>query len=216
VSGPLIHHYFKQIGALRNWYGREASIRVIAVEGDSVDTTRRDLAMTAAEMMIPLDLRTCNHGGKQFSSNEEPERFEALSKVGNAIFDGVDDMDDVLIYVECDLAWPIHTMNSLVEMALNPDQFDIFAPLTFAGTAFYDTWGFRKNGQRFSPFPPYHSDMNGGLCELDSAGSCLVMRSEVARNVRIKNNYCLVGWCEEARRQGYKIATSYGWRITHL
>jgi hypothetical protein len=85
---------------------------------------------------------------------------------------------------------------------------DVVAPLVMAGEAFYDIWGFRwLDGTRWSPFE--HQTLNTrfptDLIEVGSAGSCLVMRAGVARECRIRNDYCLVGWCEDARAHGYSI-----------
>ena len=202
--------YFAQVAQLAEHLYPSCSVRVIAAEGDSVDGTRECLRGVGAEVVA------CDHGQPWFGSTEAPERFAALSRVGNAVFGAVRESDDVLVYVESDLVWTASTVKALVNMALSRrDGFDVFAPLIFAGANFYDVWAFRKNGARFGPFPPYHPEVNGQLTEVDSAGSCLVMRAEVARRCRIRNNYCLVGWCEDARVNGYRIAVDPLLRVEH-
>lgn len=187
---------------------RNDTIRVIAAEGDSVDDTKTLLKRGAFGRGLWLEHIDVTHGLRQFGSTEEPERMVALSKIGNAIFNAVRPEDDVLVYVESDLHWYPEVIVELVHDALQRTcGFDVFSPLVMAGEAFYDIWGFRKDGKRFSPFAPHFP----GLLEseyfaVDSVGSCLVMRAEVARACRIRNDYCLVGWCEDARAQGFRIA----------
>lgn len=183
-------------------------LTVIAVEGDSKDATQEALRMSARKRHLPLRLVECNHGGPVFGSVETEERFVALSKVGNAIFDAVAPTDSLLLYVESDLDWEPAAMAELLRRAATQyGGFDVHAPLVKAGQCFYDVWGFRDlEGHRFGPMKPFHHALSDRPMEISSAGSCLAMRAEVARAVRIRNNYCLVGWCEDARNQGFRIA----------
>jgi len=168
------------------------------------------LKREAEKRKIDLDLRTCDHGKRVFGSTEEPERLKALSAVGNEILAGVKESDDILVYIESDLEWDSRTVmrQLILAAACRVEGFDVFAPLVMAGRAFYDIWGFRKNGVRFNPFFPYHPDLDHlrSATEIDSAGSCLVMRAEIARACRIRNDYGLVGLCEDIRAHGFKIA----------
>lgn len=218
-AGGLIPRYFQQIDRLREQLGPSISVRVIAAEGDSRDRTRAMLQEKTHTTIVDT-----THGGPHFGSTEQPERMRTLSRVGNAIFDAVQLEDEVLVYVESDLIWEASTIDLLIQMAkARFCEFDVVAPLIFAGDLFYDVWGFRGlDGQRFSPFEPYHSSMrkSGGsltdsMTEVSSVGSCLVMRGEVARACRIRNDYCLVGWCEDARQQGYRIGVSANLKVKH-
>ena len=202
--------YFAQVEALRTlmlpW-----DVRVVAAEGDSKDATR-----SALQQHKDVELVECRHGGPEFGSTEAPERLAALSAVGNAIFSAVRKDDDALFYVESDLMWEPRTAKQLVLHAMQRSLgFDIFAPFVMAGEAFYDTWGFRRGGERFSPFPPYHRALGEDpVARVDSAGSCLTMRGDVARRVRIRNSYGLVGWCEDARiSHGFKIGVVPALRV---
>jgi hypothetical protein len=219
ASGHVVR-YLNQVLALRAHAGPAHRVRVIAAVGDSSDETETMLTRNASARALPLTIAPCDHGGPSFGSTEQPERLKALSKVGNAIFEHVTEADDVLVYVESDLLWDSHTIGSLVDMAVRRDGgYDVFAPLIFAGPHFYDIWGYRAlNGDRFSPFAPYYIGLgmdDSGLTEVGSVGSCLVMRREVAQKSRIKNDYCLVGWCEDARANGFKIAVHSGFKINH-
>lgn len=209
-SQHYLARYFAQVEALQRRMCR--SVRVIAVEGDSADETREVLAQNPIVELVKYD-----HGRPWFGSTEAADRMRELSKIGNLIFDHVTKDDDVLVYVESDLIWDAETIGTLITMAINrTESYDVFVPMVFAGENFYDVWGFRGlDGARWAPFHPYHSERQPELTELSSAGSCLVMRAEVARAVRIVDDMCLVGWSKDARRKGYRIATHGELRVTH-
>lgn len=196
--------------ALVEEFGCYCFFRIVAAEGDSTDGTRDALQTWATRVGLGASLKItpCDHGGPVFGSTEEPERLKALSKVGNAIFESVRPFDDVLLYVESDLRWEPEALVKLVHHALErPDGFDIYAPLVMAGPAFYDVWAFRGlDGRRFSPFAPYYPGLDGTFFEVGSVGSCLAMKASVARECRIRDDNCLVGWCADARRCCYRIA----------
>jgi hypothetical protein len=204
--------YFAQVQALQRAY--EGSVRLLAVEGDSLDNTATWLQKYADASKIDLELVTRSHGGPVYGSTEHPSRMTALSMVGNGIFEHVRATDDVLVYVESDLLWDATTVLRLVAQ-LGVDV-DVIAPLIFAGQHFYDIWGYRLNSTRFSPFPPYHAGLHDDtLTEVESVGSCLVMRAAVARECRIINNACLVGFCDDVRRKGHHIFVDARERIEH-
>lgn len=223
---PAITRYFKRIDALQEH--AQQAVRIIAVEGDSVDRTRE--LLSDYTRYFDLDIITCNHGKRKFSSTEDADRLVALSKVGNAIFGGVRDTDDVLLYVESDLLWDPHHVGTLIDCAAEKRYgIDVWGPVVMAGAAFYDVWGFRHlDGARFSPFENESYTLGEvvkndlGLarevlpyCELSSVGSCLAMRAEIARQVRITDDYCLVGWCKNARVAGYRIGIHWGAQVNH-
>jgi hypothetical protein len=214
-STGYLDRYLDQVAALRS---RFDSFRLLAVEGDSKDHTRNALVDGARIRSLELELVTCNHNGPVFGSTEDPARMVQLSKVVDTVFENVHEDDDVLIYVESDLVWDVETMSRLIHFASDrEDGFDVFAPLVFhVNGTFYDVWGFRKDGERFGHPPPYHRDFQpDSLMEMDSVGSCLAMRTRVARTCRVKNDYCLVGWCADAREHGFRIAAATNLRITH-
>jgi hypothetical protein len=207
--------YFAQVVALRDALAEDGhTLRLIAVEGDSDDSTPRDLFKLAERYVLSIEVVTRNHGCPWFGSTEEPLRMEKLSWVGNGILETVRDHDEVLIYVESDLLWTPETMLRLIKQ-LQPG-IDVIAPMPFAGAAFYDIWAFRKNGHRFGPFAPYHGELKQDeLTVVDSVGSCLVMRAEVARQCRIIENYALVGFCKDVWRKGFTVWCDARERVQH-
>lgn len=220
AAGVQITRWMDQVISLRRELRQKhfCYLRAVAVEGDSQDATRAQLEALSSKIagQFELEIVTCNHGGPVYGSTESPQRMEALSKVGNAIFNSVRDSDDILVYVESDLIWDGATISGLIDRVIAGES-DIISPLIFAGDNFYDVYAYRGlDGQRFAPFPPYHSSLKSiGLTEVSSVGSCLVMRGEIARKVRIVNGDALVGWCEQARLQGYKIAVDPKLSIRH-
>lgn len=210
--------YFNRVKALQEHVGPQHKVRVIAAEGDSVDGTKHALGIVARSKAVPVEVRACDHGGPVFGSTEHQARLDALTGVGNAIFEGVRDDDDVLVYVESDLLWDPHTIGSLIDMAAERrGGFDVLAPMVWAQPGvFYDIFAYRKDGQRFGPFAPYHPALKPtGVTEVDSAGSCLVMRGGIARQVRIPKGGVLIGWCEKAREAGYRVGVTRDFGVQH-
>lgn len=219
-SAHRLPFYFEQVLALQKHLDAAnfldpMKVRIIAVEGDSTDRTLQDLQHWAGVYRIETAIHKCDHGGPVFGSTEAPERMAKLSGVGNAILAGVRETDDALVYVESDLHWDPETISDLVELAVvRANGFDVFSPLIMAGKAFYDIWAFRKDGKRFNSLPPFWPNLKEyALLEMDSVGSCLVMRREVAK-IRMTDG-ALVQWCENARAAGYKIAAVPSKEIHH-
>jgi hypothetical protein len=213
-SETRVGRYFGQVASLRDRLAAQGDcLRVVAVEGDSTDATRRLLTDWAHSTGIALHLATLNHGGPEFGSVEDGARMRALSKVANALLDEVISDDDVFVYVESDLLWSSDVIMRLIDR-LAPGR-DVIAPLPMAGAHFYDIWAFRVNGSRFSPFPPFYPGLRlDELTPVDSVGSCLVMRAEVARTVRMQDG-ALVQFCANARQAGFGIFCDGRERIDH-
>jgi hypothetical protein len=220
-SGFHTNRYFRQVSRLANALAaRGDALHLRLVWGDSVDGTGQELEKYATAFVGTNEVRSYSiversHGGPVFGSTEEAARMKALSWVANGAFESIGDDIDVAMWVESDLLWDPATIVRLIHRL---SETDVVAPLIFAGEAFYDIWGFRsKDGTRFGPFYPYHESMkfNGDVTEVGSVGSCLVMRGEVARQCRIRNDYCLVGFCEDVRAHGYVISVDGQERIQH-
>lgn len=225
-SVSYIDRYFDQIGSLTIHANRDSqahSIRVVAVEGDSQDKTTDKLKSLASRGIkgsrsIPLTIINHAHGKRVFSSTEDSDRLSALTGVMQSGMAAVDPThDDVVLYVESDIIWHAHQVGSIIDLAYRrQDGFDIVAPMVFAGDLFYDVWAFRKNGNRFSPFLPYHSDLQPStITEVDSVGSCLAFRSELAELVSAIGEHGLVSWCAGAKSLGYRIGVASDFQVKH-
>jgi hypothetical protein len=206
--------FMRQAALLRDAWG--GPVRVIAVWGDCADATPHVLMRQAEEHGLALQLHEHSHGGPVFGSTEAPARLIALSRLGNAGLELVRETDDLVLYVESDLIWTANTIAALAAHVLAGET-QVCAPLIFAGEAFYDIWAFRKNGHRFGPFYPFHGELrhDGQLTDVDSAGSCLLMRGEVARACRMAEGSCLVGLCADAWAKGFRVAVDASLRVVH-
>jgi hypothetical protein len=205
-GGGQAQRFLYQAALLRN-HLKESwnTLRVVAVYGDCYDDTAAVLIDHGLRHNLSVSLVERSHGGPVFGSTEHPDRLRALTFVGNGGLEAVHPDDDVVVYVESDLIWESATISGLITRLSEPGV-DVVAPLVFAGELFYDIFVYRKNGQRFSPFYPYHPELNHeGLTHVDSVGSCLVMRAEVARNCRMKDAGVLLSFCQDAWDKGYTV-----------
>jgi len=210
-----LHRYFQQVEHLHQLLQKRGdSLHVIAIEGDSVDNTHFELRRYSEYLMLAMQVVNRTHGCREWGSTEEPERMQKLSYVGNGILEHVHEDDDALIYVESDLVWQAPAIVRVLDKL--KEGVDVIAPMTFAGEAFYDIWAFRKNGHRFGPFHPYHGDLNlNELTTVDSAGSCLIMKGEVARKCRIIDGEALVGFSRDVWAKGFTLFCDPTERIQH-
>jgi hypothetical protein len=147
--------------------------------------------------------------------------MKQLAHTANAGLRAVRESDDVVIYVESDLVWDARTMMALIVHLVTPG-IDIIAPFVHEGNktgTLYDTFAFRFHGGgpfSFSKRPPYHEMFDPScLNELASAGSCLVMKGKVARVSRFKDEEAVVGFCEHARYNGFRIFTDFRLAVRH-
>jgi hypothetical protein len=213
-----IDRYFRQASAYRDVLKEHGwNFRLAVVEGDSGnDDVWKRLYRTASRYNLECYISDATHGGPVFGSVVSAERFKALSKVGNRMLSLVQPEDDIVVYVESDLIWHERIMLHLGAQVLDHDL-DIVSPLVMAGDNFYDVWAFRGlDGAHFAPFKPYYHALHPmGLTLVNSVGSCLVMKGEVARNCRIINDNCLVGFCEDARDKGYRVWVDSRMKVNH-
>lgn len=193
----------------------DADVQWIVAVGESSDNTAQMLEERAAFLMGQVtnlrpkssrDFFTVD-GGPVFGSVDLQERWEHISRVCDSIFDRVGEDVDAMIYVESDLIWDASTMMALLShLGNSAAQIDAVSPMNFhqPNGHFYDTWGYRKDGVRFNATRPYHPGVNYRMTQIDSAGSCIVMRGEVARTCRFKPaEHGIVGFCMDMQAHGY-------------
>jgi hypothetical protein len=214
-----LDRYFKQASAYRDALKERGwNFRLALVEGDSTNNAVwTGIHRRIVQYGLSANLQDASHGGPEFGSVVNEERFKALSIVGNKMLSLVETQDDIVVYVESDLIWHEQTMLHLGSQLLDHDL-DIVSPLIMAGENFYDVWAFRGiDGAMFAPFKPYHSTLKhpSGLASVNSVGSCLVMKAEVARLCRIIHDNCLVGFCEDARNKGYRVWVDSRVKVNH-
>lgn len=167
-SVPYLGRYFKQINDLRERY----DLRLVLGEGDSRDHTYDELQ----SYLQPEDaLLQHHHGGPVFGSVDSPQRWEQIASiVAPVVRAACGFQPQAVVWVESDLVWETRVMAQLIDTALDGR---VVAPMVFAANSerFYDTWGFRMDGQHFYAHPPYQpkeSRREGNFVKIDSCGSC--------------------------------------------
>lgn len=209
-SRAHVTRYFAQIEELAR--STTEAVRVVAVEGDSVNDTREMLSSLNGHVAVEVVVR--EHGGPWYGSVDTPERMRQVSFAANGGLEALTESDDSVLYVESDLTWRPETILRLFDRVR--EGCDVVAPAVFAGKAFYDIWGYRDlRGKRFSPFPPYSRGLEHPPTEVSSAGSCLAMRGDVARRVRMSNTNAIVGLCAAVRGGGGHVYVDWRERVEH-
>ena len=209
--GPQIERYFAQINALATLLENMGDkLTLVLGYGDSTDGTGEALFEAAADSIGAI-LIDVSHGGPVFGSFEHPQRFKQLAYVGNKLLDNIPPDADYVAIVESDLIWEASMLSFLLlgvkvyVPAAAPMVMD--AP---PANTFYDTFAFRRYGQRFTKEPPYAPPARSGNLfskhlPLDSAGSVLVMNAELARQVRFSEEEVIVGLCKDIYRVGGSV-----------
>lgn len=193
--------YYDQLKSLTKDY----EIGLAICEGDSLDDTG-EMIYRLLPSELALYSYTYSHNGPKFGSVDVSERWFNIAKTWNYMLDNiVNEFEeyDYFCYMEADLIWDKATIDKLVE---GMEEFDCVAPMSMLGENwFYDTWGHRSNGMNFAATYPYHPYFNDYLryMPLDSAGSCILMKSEVAKNCRLSLKDAMIG--HDIIKKGYSF-----------
>lgn len=217
---PYLERYFAQVSALRDALRPQGhALRLIMAEGDSADDTWNALYEAVRECgAIPAEIVKRAHGGPMFGSVNIDRRWRQISYVCDGVLERVTPADDALLYVESDLIWQAETM---IKLLGHLERVDAVAPMNFNRRtgAFYDTWGYRKNGLYFSPNPPYHPDLavnEHGLTPITSAGSCIAVKGSAAMAARFRPpELAIVGWCYELKLHGHPLWLDPSLKVEH-
>ena len=217
-ASGYIDRYFKQVHGLEDALeARGDSFRLIVGEGDSTDDTWDKVLHGAWQFVGAID--RYSHGGQDYGSVVNAERFANLAKVWNRIWNYIPADADAVLFVESDLIWEPATLLALLDdLAEHP----AVAPMVmlrregYHPAFFYDNWGYWRNGVQISIMPPYFADMppNGELLELDSAGSCMAIRGDVARRVTWPGDV-IRGVCRQIREGGDSVWLNPKVSVTH-
>lgn len=176
--------------------------RFLFVENDSADDTRQRLLDFDGDVEIIFRSDDCPY----WPSVDVRERWRHLAWVANGVLENVLEEDDVVLYVESDLAWEPATMLRLLD---HLNHVEVVSPLNMrADGTLYDRWGTRgMDGRRFTADPPHHLSLVGaeGLVEIQSAAGCTAMLAEVARACRFSPDDCYVGLNRDIRLHGWNV-----------
>ena len=204
-SVTYLDRYVEQVDALRE----HMPVYCVVAEGDSDDGTWEQL-QTLPEID---EYHKIEHGGPTFKSVDNKQRWGQIAFVYNALLDQLDP-DGPVILVESDLIWQPETMVALLKHL--GVGIDAVAPLSVKGDRFYDTWG-----HRWPDGTPFTSNLDqivtdGKLLRpISSAGSCIVMKEDVARKARFGTEDGIVGFCADLHRLGFHLYLDDQLRVTH-
>lgn len=190
--------------AIQDAYGA-ARLRLIVVEGDSVDSTRAQ-ALDAFKDDPAASVVVCNTGLPSFGSVVDPIRFRGLATVFNFGLDHVDlGWSDYAMLLPVDVAFaPAGDFTRLVERA-DERRLEVVSPLVFQGGQFYDVWAFQKDGQ---PFWHFLQGMARSLYGSDHVlmdtvgGAMLISRRVVAAGIRYSMTEVDRGLCRDVHAFG--------------
>ena len=148
--------------------------------------------------------------------DQPDERIERLSKAGDVLLSTVED-EDYVLWHESDLftlpgvagalaasgaaacgGWPVlsHSPTHPTLGVRTPRR------VTLNNSIFYDTWGYRSGGVRFSNNPPYHDCYQPTQFALDSVGSVVLVKASYIRHGARMNGRGIVGLCDAIREMG--------------
>lgn len=182
-SSRYLDRYFTQVAHLQELLNEQGhELYCLWGEGDSTDATHARLLKSPLQAAV-ID---CTHNGPLFGSVVHPERFRQLAHVASRIWQAIPAAAETFLWVESDLIWDAGTMLNLLSRL---QELPAVVPMVmlhrqgWPNDAFYDIFAFRKAGINFKHLPPYHPQWQQ-MMQVDSAGSCMAIRAELARQIK--------------------------------
>lgn len=179
------------------------ALRWLWCVGDSDDNT----AQVLADLSVGYDVAILQHdtqiGGEAMST-----RLRRLSQAANAMLEGVKRTDDYVLVHESDLISPYNVVARLVKHA-EAGRCPIAGWTTLevrpGEPVFYDTWGTRKDGVRFTNHPPYHVayDANKPF-KVDSFGSVFLFDAKDVKHIHMTTG-AVLDLCRQLKEQGREL-----------
>lgn len=197
-DGPsYIRRYFSQIHSQTH-----KNIKLHLVEGDSTIKPTYEYLQQSAYVW-ESNAVICKHDtkGARYGSVINDDRFRILAETANAALDSITEADYIML-LESDLL----IEDKLVETLVNAAKGRVVAPLTMAGSNFYDVWAFRDlHGNQKGPnWNPKEEE------QLASVGSVVMFPAKpILEGLRFDKR-CIVGMCDDYRSLGYEV-----WAIPH-
>ncbi len=134
---------------------------------------------------------------------EAPDvRVRRLSQTIKTGLEAIHDSDDWIIIHESDLRSPA----DVVERFLKTGKEVVAGWVTLEPQGiFYDTWGYRADGELFANHFPYHRRyQRSGVFEVDSVGSCWMFPAGEARHI-MPERFACVEMCAKLKTRGRTI-----------
>lgn len=218
-SESYLPRYLKQIEDMSQSI-LNVNFHCIWGEGDSTDNTKQILTDYESKLFTH-ELIDVTHGGSDYGSIINETRFENCAFAGNKVWELIKPNADIVAYIDSDIIWDCNVLSNLL---FHMYYVDCVVPLVLLNRegwpkdSFYNTYDFRINGTRFTHKLPYHTnleDHDNSLCQLDSAGSFLVMKGEVARQVKFSSTEVIIGMCNDICKLDYDIWLDPTLQVTH-
>jgi hypothetical protein len=201
-STGYLNRYFAQIKELDDrLHASGGRLRVVAIENDSLDETQFRL-LSNLPRWPGSRLLTAHDDCPFWPSTDRPERWRHIAWLCNQLLDEVKDSDDVVLYVESDLIWEPKEIKTLVDLVPHVGALTVPNYSKERGGDYYDTWGSRRNGIRFTRRAPYTTEFREKpMLPVDSCASILAVRGEIARRTRFTEDEGFVGWSKQVREE---------------
>jgi len=213
-----IYRYFGQVIKLYDVLSRrDNNVDFIWGEGDSTDDTQEILARYAKCFSASDSIVDCTHGGPAFGSVVDSQRFLQCAYACNLLLMRIPQDADVVVWADSDIEWEPETILNLIDAT---KEYPAIAPLVllkregWKPDSFYNTFDFRIDGKHFAHDPPYHPKLDG-ITKVDSAGSVLVMRGDLARKVHFTAQEVIVGLCGQIYQNGGSVWCNPNLRTYH-
>lgn len=207
----MLDAYRQRVEALE--HPRE-QLRVVVVEGDSVDGTWTRLWEWAAQDHRVTVVK-CDTGRPHYGSVVHAERFAILAQVFNAGLDAVDtEWSDYVLFVPVDIGFEPDLLQRLIAHGV-----DMVSPITWQGDIFYDIWALSVGGRFYGNFSRREVPQlfPVGLTRATTIGGTMLMRAEVvASGVRYGAVDVDRGLCMQATARGYGLWFDPTTQVEHL
>lgn len=215
-ASRYVNDYIRRISDLElELYKRGDTLSLVWGEGDSTDDTLYPLKLCRSTAHFKCIIVDCTHNGPTFESIEHPQRFRQLAYVGNKILAAIPDDADVVLWVESDLVWKPETLIALIDRL---QTVPCVAPMIMEKSSggFYDVWAGRIHGQRFTKSYPYFIGYKPNeLVQVDSMGSCMAIRADLARQLTWPEEDVFVGLCRNVYALGHSVFLDTGLTVWH-
>lgn len=185
------------MSAIKNLHYPKDKLHFAFLEGDSNDDTYLKL----------LKFKEVHNNVKVERANRSIQmpRFQRLAELRNTLIDTMLQDEDYVFWVDSDI---IELPPNILDILINRNV-DIVAPLVLieGDLRFYDILAFIHKGKNFTHQKPYCPQLTENLLELDSVGTCyLVKRKVYDSGVRYgKDMSEQVTFCLNARFKLFKV-----------
>lgn len=220
-NAEYIRRYAQRINDLD--YPKD-KLRIVCIEGDS---SRGSQTVETLEAWAVMDLKVTvlrwNTGVGRTSTTSRAERLACLAQTANRglRYIATSDWAKFALQLESDLEYQPDLLRRLLASQKGVDA-DIIAPMVWYGQLdgqFYDIWAYRSKDE--INFPPnsrawYKEHFPATPFQVNSVGSCSLSRMEVLRaGVRLTEDGCIVGYCDQAREKGFTVYVDPTTHILH-